>query len=366
MDCGLNGPAGQNAVRHVSTMWTMLDLDAVSAAAIAHLQLLTMEPPPVLETVRSKNLATPFSVQVIQSYTFTPQLGWNKKKTDIPHLLSVNGGWTAWSQWSTCSAKCDSGVQIRERFCKSPSPLHGGSKCQGPHIQTRDCNSHPCSGTPATTTTPTNNYKCGSNINFRYVFKSMCLHPQVHVHRGWCTWERLNVRHWVVHVHGCVWTWLSLRCSAPPPAMMAATAPQASTCSTEVVCLCLSAHATTRGRCMMLIQPCLMMPAITGIVSSYSDLYSEQAIWNIYVLNCFFSTKAHVLMVIWSVDHLLVLVSNRHSLSILTLICAVFPAWKRQEHHADLDCFHSKTKLPSFYISCLFNPPFWSWNRWKP
>lgn len=29
----------------------------------------------------------------------------------------------------------------------------------------------------------TNNYKY-SNINFRYVFKSTCLPPQVHVHRG--------------------------------------------------------------------------------------------------------------------------------------------------------------------------------------
>uniref|UniRef100_A0A3Q3VWB7 Uncharacterized protein n=1 Tax=Mola mola TaxID=94237 RepID=A0A3Q3VWB7_MOLML len=58
----------------------------------------------------------------------------------------VNGGWSAWSQWSQCSSKCDSGVQVRERLCSSPSPQHAGSSCPGPHIQTRDCNSHPCSG----------------------------------------------------------------------------------------------------------------------------------------------------------------------------------------------------------------------------
>uniref|UniRef100_A0A8D2ZR28 SCO-spondin n=1 Tax=Scophthalmus maximus TaxID=52904 RepID=A0A8D2ZR28_SCOMX len=58
----------------------------------------------------------------------------------------VNGGWSAWTQWSQCSSECDSGVQTRERFCSSPSPQHGGSSCPGPHIQTRDCNSHPCSG----------------------------------------------------------------------------------------------------------------------------------------------------------------------------------------------------------------------------
>uniref|UniRef100_A0A3P8V8E3 SCO-spondin n=1 Tax=Cynoglossus semilaevis TaxID=244447 RepID=A0A3P8V8E3_CYNSE len=58
----------------------------------------------------------------------------------------VNGGWSSWSPWSQCSSECDSGVQKRERFCSSPSPQHGGSSCPGPHIQTRECNSHLCSG----------------------------------------------------------------------------------------------------------------------------------------------------------------------------------------------------------------------------
>lgn len=59
----------------------------------------------------------------------------------------MNGGWSSWSPWSQCSSECDSGVQKRERFCSSPSPQHGGSSCLGPHIQTRECNSHLCSGT---------------------------------------------------------------------------------------------------------------------------------------------------------------------------------------------------------------------------
>uniref|UniRef100_A0A8D3EE01 SCO-spondin n=1 Tax=Scophthalmus maximus TaxID=52904 RepID=A0A8D3EE01_SCOMX len=62
------------------------------------------------------------------------------------NTVHLNGGWSAWTQWSQCSSECDSGVQTRERFCSSPSPQHGGSSCPGPHIQTRDCNSHPCSG----------------------------------------------------------------------------------------------------------------------------------------------------------------------------------------------------------------------------
>ncbi|CAL8292204.1 unnamed protein product [Lota lota] len=58
----------------------------------------------------------------------------------------VTGGWSLWSSWSQCSAECDSGVQTRGRLCSSPPPQHGGSTCPGPHIQTRDCNSVPCSG----------------------------------------------------------------------------------------------------------------------------------------------------------------------------------------------------------------------------
>uniref|UniRef100_A0A3B4ZM48 Spondin-like TSP1 domain-containing protein n=1 Tax=Stegastes partitus TaxID=144197 RepID=A0A3B4ZM48_9TELE len=63
--------------------------------------------------------------------------------TDFCFMLPVHGGWSAWSLWTECSAKCDSGVQTRERFCNSPAPQHGGNSCIGPHIQTRDCNSHP-------------------------------------------------------------------------------------------------------------------------------------------------------------------------------------------------------------------------------
>lgn len=64
MDRGVNGPAGQNAVRRVSTTSTMLDPDDGSAAAITPWQLFPMEARPALETVRSRSPATPFSVQV--------------------------------------------------------------------------------------------------------------------------------------------------------------------------------------------------------------------------------------------------------------------------------------------------------------
>uniref|UniRef100_A0A8C5F0R6 PROP n=1 Tax=Gouania willdenowi TaxID=441366 RepID=A0A8C5F0R6_GOUWI len=59
----------------------------------------------------------------------------------------VDGGWSDWSRWSPCSSQCGSGEQTRDRLCNSPAPQHGGLSCSGPHIQSRDCNSQPCSGT---------------------------------------------------------------------------------------------------------------------------------------------------------------------------------------------------------------------------
>ncbi|XP_069815842.1 SCO-spondin-like [Dendropsophus ebraccatus] len=56
----------------------------------------------------------------------------------------VLGGWTSWGFWTECTATCDSGVQTRSRSCSRPAPLHGGPECQGPHIQTRECNTQPC------------------------------------------------------------------------------------------------------------------------------------------------------------------------------------------------------------------------------
>nr|DBA25392.1 TPA: hypothetical protein GDO54_012926 [Pyxicephalus adspersus] len=62
---------------------------------------------------------------------------------DTP-LCPVVGGWSPWSSWTDCTATCDSGIQTRNRSCSNPAPLHGGPECQGPQIQTKECNTQPC------------------------------------------------------------------------------------------------------------------------------------------------------------------------------------------------------------------------------
>ncbi|XP_008583107.1 PREDICTED: SCO-spondin, partial [Galeopterus variegatus] len=61
--------------------------------------------------------------------------------------------WGLWAPWSTCSAPCDGGIQTRGRSCSGSAP--GNSTCQGPHSQTRDCNTQPCTA------------QCPGNMVFR-------------------------------------------------------------------------------------------------------------------------------------------------------------------------------------------------------
>ena len=55
-------------------------------------------------------------------------------------LLSVNGGWTTWGNWSTCTVTCDGGTQTRSRSCTNPPAAHGGKPCVGLKENSRDCN----------------------------------------------------------------------------------------------------------------------------------------------------------------------------------------------------------------------------------
>ncbi|XP_053720899.1 A disintegrin and metalloproteinase with thrombospondin motifs 7 [Synchiropus splendidus] len=66
------------------------------------------------------------------------------------HPKSVNGGWATWSEWSSCSRSCGSGVQSAQRDCDNPVPKYRGRYCLGERQRYRICNTAPCTSEVST------------------------------------------------------------------------------------------------------------------------------------------------------------------------------------------------------------------------
>ncbi|VDL94587.1 unnamed protein product [Schistocephalus solidus] len=63
---------------------------------------------------------------------------------DLP-LCPVNGGWSSWGPWSTCTKACGpGGTQRRERKCDMPPASNGGRPCIGPESMVRACKRKNC------------------------------------------------------------------------------------------------------------------------------------------------------------------------------------------------------------------------------
>ncbi|XP_078598592.1 cartilage intermediate layer protein 2-like isoform X2 [Branchiostoma floridae x Branchiostoma japonicum] len=63
---------------------------------------------------------------------------------DTGVFCPVDGMWSTWMAWSTCSQSCGGGTQIRQRQCSNPAPLHGGKSCVGSPQQSRQCSTWAC------------------------------------------------------------------------------------------------------------------------------------------------------------------------------------------------------------------------------
>ena len=60
--------------------------------------------------------------------------------------LVINGQWSVWDPWSSCSITCDGGTQQRVRRCDDPAPQNGGSECIGVSSEGRPCDQWACPG----------------------------------------------------------------------------------------------------------------------------------------------------------------------------------------------------------------------------
>jgi hypothetical protein len=56
----------------------------------------------------------------------------------------VNGGFSDWINYGSCSAPCNGGIQTERRLCNNPAPEFGGNECFGETYKTVKCNETPC------------------------------------------------------------------------------------------------------------------------------------------------------------------------------------------------------------------------------
>ena len=61
-------------------------------------------------------------------------------------LSLVDGNWSAWESWSTCSKTCGNGSRIRVRLCNNPAPAHEGKDCEGEAKNSEVCFVRHCPG----------------------------------------------------------------------------------------------------------------------------------------------------------------------------------------------------------------------------
>ncbi len=65
---------------------------------------------------------------------------------NIPISVPVDGVWSSFGEWSTCTETCGGGTQQRTRTCTNPRPANGGADCVGNDFEPQPCNKAPCPG----------------------------------------------------------------------------------------------------------------------------------------------------------------------------------------------------------------------------
>jgi len=74
--------------------------------------------------------------------------------TAAPPPAKVDGAWSSWQPWESCSATCGIGLRSRHRECNNPAPSGNGRNCLGDLKDVALCNI-PCTDGPVVTNPPT-------------------------------------------------------------------------------------------------------------------------------------------------------------------------------------------------------------------
>ena len=62
------------------------------------------------------------------------------------YIILVDGEWSRWTEWTSCSRTCGIGEKKRSRTCTNPRPANGGKDCPGAANETRECSNRICPG----------------------------------------------------------------------------------------------------------------------------------------------------------------------------------------------------------------------------
>ncbi|XP_068698443.1 uncharacterized protein [Montipora foliosa] len=99
--------------------------------------------PEILEEIGGDNV-------LIMKRRGTGDSGYKSYVPQVKEMVcTVDGGYTQWSMWSTCSVSCGAGTQFRSRSCTAPPPRVKGADCTGDFSEVRACGDVYCPVAPA-------------------------------------------------------------------------------------------------------------------------------------------------------------------------------------------------------------------------
>nr|CAD7197525.1 unnamed protein product [Timema douglasi] len=79
--------------------------------------------------------------------------------------IFLDGNWSPWGDWSTCSVSCGPGYRRRYRTCTNPEPQFRGAPCDGENLQVEKCSGSDCNQVPQGATLRLNGRLNGERID---------------------------------------------------------------------------------------------------------------------------------------------------------------------------------------------------------